>query len=81
MSTKASTKVRAVVVALFVALLAFAVFYNAFIRIFIKYWEWQHDGRPMKFTFWADERALPLSVLACAIVFFVTFRHFRRDSS
>lgn len=52
MSTKASTQVRVVVVALFVALIAFAVFYNAFLRIFIKYWEWQHDGRSMKFTVW-----------------------------
>ena len=81
MNTKESTQVRAVFVAPCAALLAFAVFYNAFIRIFIKYWEWQHDGRPMKFTFWADERALPLSVLAFAVVFFVTFTHFRRDRS
>lgn len=81
MSTKASTRVRAVVVALFVALLAFALLYNAFLRAFVKYWEWQHHGRPMMFTFWADERALPLSVLACAIVFFFTFRHFLRDGS
>jgi hypothetical protein len=35
----------------------------------------------MKFTLWADERALPLALLACAIVFFFTFRHFRRHSS
>jgi hypothetical protein len=81
MIVQSFTQVRAVVVAVFVALLAFAVFYNVSLRAFIKYWEWQHDGRPMKFTFWADERALPVALLACAIVFFFTFRHFRRDSS
>jgi hypothetical protein len=81
MMVPSSTRVRAVVVALFVALLAFAVFYNAFLRAFVKYWEWRHDGLPMEFTFWADERALPLSVLACAIVFFFTFRHFHHHGS
>jgi uncharacterized BrkB/YihY/UPF0761 family membrane protein len=81
MSTKASAQVRAFVVAVFVALLAFAVFYNAFLQAFIQYWEWQHDGRPMKFTFWADERALPVALLACALVFFFTFRHFQPHDS
>jgi hypothetical protein len=32
----------------------------------------------MKFTFWADERALPLALLVCAIVFFVTFKYIQQ---
>jgi hypothetical protein len=28
----------------------------------IAYWERQHDGRPMKFTLGADERALLLAL-------------------
>ena len=54
------------------------VSYKTFLWALIKYWEWQHDGRRMKFSFWADECALPLALLVCAIVFFVTFKYIQQ---
>ena len=76
-----TNRLRAFAIGLVVALSVFVSSHKLFLWAFIKYWEWQHDGRPMKFTFWADERALPWSVLAFAVVFFVTFTHFRCDRS
>ena len=66
--------VRPVVVAVGAALSALAVCHKVFLWAFIKYWEWQHDGRRMKFTFWADERALSLALLICGGVFLFTLR-------
>jgi hypothetical protein len=64
------------------AMLAFVVFYQVFRWLFIRYWEWQHDGRRMKFTFWADERALPLALLVGVLAFYLTLRYcWRRSAS
>lgn len=46
--------------------------------MFIAYWEWQHQGRPMKITLWADDRAFLLTLLVCAIVFYVAVRYLQR---
>ena len=50
----------------------FVVLYQVFRWLFIRYWEWQHDGRRMKFTFWADERALLLALLVGLLAFYLT---------
>jgi hypothetical protein len=60
------------------AISALVVAYQAFRWVLIRYWEWQHEGRRMKFTIWAEERALPLAVLAGVFAFYVTLRYFRR---
>jgi H+/Cl- antiporter ClcA len=78
MTASVTGQLRAAVVALVAALLALIVSYKTFLWALIKYWEWQHDGRRMKVTFWADERALPLALLVCAIVFFVTFKYIQQ---
>jgi hypothetical protein len=71
-------RLRATVIALLAALSALVVSYKVFLRTFVRYWEWQHDGRRMKFIFWAEERALPLAVIVCSVVFFLTNRYLRR---
>jgi len=71
---KVAGPLRATVVALVAVLLALIVSYETFLWALVKYWERQHDGRRMKFIFWADERALPFALLVCAVVFFFTFR-------
>jgi hypothetical protein len=61
-----------------VAISALIVAYQVFLWIFIRYWEWQHEGRRMKFTFWADERALPVAVLVGVLAMYATLRYYRR---
>ena len=74
------TRVKALCAGIVAALLAFVPLFALFDWALITYWEWQHEGRRMKFTFWADERAL-LSVLPfCAIVFYVSVRHLQRHA-
>ncbi len=34
----------------------------------------------MKFTLWADERALLLALSLCAVTFYTTVRHFQRQA-
>jgi hypothetical protein len=70
-------RLRAIVLALLAVLSALVISYKVFLWMFIKYWEWQHEGRRMKFTFWADERALPLALIVCVVVFFLTTRYLR----
>ena len=78
MTAKTVARVRPVVVAVGAALSALAVCHKVFLWAFIKYWEWQHDGRRMKFTFWADERALSLAIPICGGVFLFTLRYLHR---
>ena len=52
------TRVKAFCGGVVAALVAFVPSFMLFDWILIGYWEWQHEGRPMKFTLWADERAL-----------------------
>jgi predicted MFS family arabinose efflux permease len=46
----------------------------------ITYWEWQHEGRKMKFTLWADDRALLSALALCALVFYVSARYVQRHA-
>ena len=48
--------------------------------VLITYWEWQHEGRKMKFTLWADERALLSALALCALVFYVVVRYVQRHA-
>jgi hypothetical protein len=75
------TGVKAVCGGIVAALLAFVPSFMLFDRTLIAYWEWQHDGRPMKFTLWADERALLLALFFCAALFYLTVRYLQRRLS
>jgi len=71
-------RMRAWAVSGIAAISASVIVYRLFRWVFILYWEWQHEGRRMKFTFWADERALPLAVLAGFFAFYLPFRYYRQ---
>jgi hypothetical protein len=71
-------RVQRAIGALLAAIVSLVASYTVFRWVFIKYWEWQHDGRPMKFTFWADERALPLAFVVSGVVFYTIFSYFQR---
>ncbi len=72
------TRVKTVCAGIVAAAVAFVPSFKAFEWAFIDYWEWQHEGREMKITLWADDRALLLSLSLCAVVFYVTARHLQR---
>lgn len=71
------TRVKAVCAGVVVALVAFVPSFKVFDWALIAYWEWQHEGRKMKITLWADDRALLLSLSICAVVFYVMVRYFQ----
>lgn len=71
-------KALAAGVSLLVATLSLILSYVTCDRLLIRYWEWRHDGRRMVSTFWADYPAIALSVLTCAVVFWLTFRVLQR---
>jgi len=70
--------VKAVCAGVVVALVAFVPSFKVFDWVLIAYWEWQHEGRKMKMTLWADDRALLPSFSLCAVVFYVTVRYLQR---
>ena len=72
---------RSFLLASLAALLTYFPLHGAFLRAFIKYWEWQHDGRRMKFTMWADERAMPSVLLVVPVVFLFLFWLMERRES
>jgi hypothetical protein len=72
-------KALAAGVSLLVATLSLILSYVTCDRLLIRYWEWRHDGRRMVFTFWADYPAIALSVLICAVVFWLTFGCFSAE--
>jgi hypothetical protein len=72
------TRVKTVCAGIVAALVAFAPSFKVFDWALIAYWEWQHEGRKMKITLWADDRALLLSLSLCAVVFYVTVRYLQR---
>ena len=74
------TRVRALCAGIVAALVAFVPSFTFFDCALIAYWEWQHEGRKMKFTLWADERALLLALSLCAVVFYVTVRYLQRHA-
>jgi hypothetical protein len=75
------TRVKAVCGGIVAALLSFVPLFSLFDRAFIAYWEWQHEGRRMKITLWADDRAFLLALCLCAVVFYVTVRYLERRLS
>ena len=74
------TRLKALCAGIIAASMAFVPLFAIFDWAFIEYWEWQHEGRKMKFTLWADERALPLALSLCAVVFYMTVRHLQRNA-
>ena len=62
------------------AVMAFVPLFVIFDWALVAYWEWQHEGRKMKITLWADERALLLALSLCAVIFFITARRFQRHT-
>ena len=78
MISRTKYRMRAYAASGIVAMSALVVAYQLFRWVFTRYWEWQHEGRRMMFTFWAEERALPLAVLAGVFAFYATLRYYRR---
>lgn len=74
------TRVKALCAGILAALVAFVPSFALFDWASIAYWEWQHEGRKMKFTLWADERALLLALLLSAIVFYLSVRYSQRNA-
>ena len=74
------TRVKSLCAGIFGAVLAFVPSFALFDWALILYWEWQHEGRKMKFTLWADERALLLALSLCAVIFYTIVRHFQRQA-
>ena len=72
------TRVKTVCAGIVAALVAFAPSFEVLDWVLIRYWEWQHEGRKMKLTLWADDRALLLSFCLCAVVFYITVRYLQR---
>jgi hypothetical protein len=72
------TRVKAVSGAVVAALVTFVPSFMLFDWILVAYWEWQHEGRPMKITLWADEPALLITLLLCAAVFYLAARYLQR---
>jgi hypothetical protein len=72
------TRVKTVCAGVVAALVAFVPSFKIFDWAFIALWEWQHDGRKMKITLWADDRALMLSLSLCAVVFYAVVRYLQR---
>ena len=72
------TRVKAMCAGVLAAFAAFVPSFALFDWALITYWEWQHEGRKMKFTLWADDRAFILTLFLCAIVSYVTVRYSQR---
>ena len=64
-------------VSLVAAALSFILFYTGLDWFLIKLSEWQHEGRRMAYTFWADFRAIPPAIVISLVVLFVGYRLFR----
>jgi hypothetical protein len=73
-------RVKTLCAGIVAALVAFVPLFALFDWALIVYWEWQHEGRKMKFTLWADERALLLALSLWAVIFYVSARHFQRHA-
>jgi hypothetical protein len=74
------TRVRAICTGIVAALVAFVPLFMLFDWALITYWEWQHEGRKMKFTLWAEDRALLWALALCAFVFCVSARYIQRHA-
>jgi len=71
-------RVKAVGLGIVAAAMAFLPAFKLFDWALISYWEWQHEGRRMKITLWADDQAFMLTLLFCATVFYVTVQYLQR---
>jgi hypothetical protein len=78
--TATTKKTSATVFAIVAALLALLVSYWTFRWGFIRFWEWQHEGRRMVFVFGPEINAAALAVLSSIAVFLVVFRHLLRKT-
>jgi len=74
------TRVKVLCAGIIASLAVFVPFFAVFDQLFIACWACQHDGRKMKFTLWADERALPFTLALCAVVFYVTVQYLQRSA-
>ncbi len=72
------TRVKTVCAGIVAALVAFVPSFKVFDWALIFYWDWQHEGRKMKMTLRADDRALLLSLSLCAVVFYLAVRYLHR---
>jgi hypothetical protein len=77
-SVAMATRVKTICAGVVASLAAFVPLFALFDWALVAYWEWQHEGRKMKFTLWADERALLFALSLCAVVFYITVRSFQR---
>jgi hypothetical protein len=73
-------KALAAVASLLAGSLALVLSYEVLDWFLIRYWEWQHDGREMVYTFWADFRTIPFAILVSLVAVFLTYRFIRRRS-
>lgn len=81
-STKLNHRGRILSASVVTALGAFIVCYTVFRWALINYWEWR-TGHKMVFTFWAEDRAIPLALLSAGIAFWavlVLLAHHRRNA-
>jgi hypothetical protein len=74
------TKVIAAGASLLAASLTSVLSYEVLDWLLIRYWEWRHDGREMVYTFWADIRATPLTILASLVAMIFMYRLVRRHT-
>jgi len=72
------TRTKAICAGIIAASAAFVPLFALFDRALITYWKWEHDGRKMMFTLWADERAFSAALALCALVFYASVRYFHR---
>ena len=77
-SLSMGTRVKTLCAGVVAALAAFVPLFALFDWALVAYWEWQHEGRKMKFTFWAEERAFLFALSLCAVVFYITVRRLQR---
>jgi hypothetical protein len=77
MTAKVVRRLQSALVGVAASLALFIPVYKVFLGALIKYWEWQ-NGHKMKITLWADERAFPLTLVVCSIVFYVIFSYLQR---
>lgn len=75
------TRVKTIGAGIGAAFVAFVPLFKVFDWALIAYWEWQHQGRRMKLTLWADDCALLSSLCLSALVFILAVRYLQRHMS
>ena len=77
--TRAANKATVIFSATLAAVIMLFVSYWAFRWQLIKVWQWQHEGRPIVFTFGPDMDAAVLATMVGIAVFILIFRRLRRE--